>query len=175
MGNISPQWFLVSSNVLPASLFHLYVNAKSDWWWLTYRLFKIAGRSQRRPFFKTTVILKPQMDLWHPHSYASHKQYLAFASAGSLSWGLCSVGGILEDFCGHEWRQPTLSSGGFYVGEEKKPQVLNSTFQWLKELIENVAVRPTPISSLPRRTSHFLVAEFVFPWVLALIGIVITA
>lgn len=61
--NASWPWFLVSSNVLPASTLHLHFNAKSAWWQLTYYLFKIAGRSQRRPFLKTTVRLKPQMAL----------------------------------------------------------------------------------------------------------------
>lgn len=46
---------------------------------------------------------------------------------------------------------------------KKKPGVFNSTFERTKELIENVTVRPTPISNLPIRTSHLLVAEFVFP------------
>lgn len=50
-------------------LFPLYVNAKSAWRWLTYHLSEIPGRSQRRLFLKTTVILKPQKGLWHPQSY----------------------------------------------------------------------------------------------------------
>lgn len=158
-----------------AQLFLLYVNTKSAWWWLTYSLFEIAGRSQRRAFLKTTVILKPQKGLWHPQSCPC---------VTNSTWHLHQPIACLEDCIvsgnlgGSLWVLMKMTNVVIWLllwGREN-PKLWVQHLNESRNVIQNVTVRPTPIPHLPIRPSPFLVAEFVLcSWIWLLIRIVVTA
>lgn len=115
-----------------AQLFLLYVNTKSAWWWLTYSLFEIAGRSQRRAFLKTTVILKPQKGLCHPQSYlcVTNNTWHLHQSISCLED--CIVSGNLE---GSLWVLMKMTNVVIWLilWGEGKSKVVSSTFEWIEK------------------------------------------